>query len=44
VTGSDHVGELGTDEIILKFILKKQHMGVWTGFIWLRIRSNGGGL
>jgi len=41
--GKDHFGDRGADgRIILKFILKKQHMGVWTGFIWLRIATSGG--
>jgi hypothetical protein len=34
--------ELGVYErIILKCILKKQDMKLWTGFIWLGTRSNG---
>jgi hypothetical protein len=42
--GRDHyLGDLSIGErIILKFILKKQDVRVWTGFIWLRIRSSDG--
>jgi hypothetical protein len=36
-------GRLGIDAIIvLKWILKKQEMWVWTKFIWLRIGTSGG--
>jgi hypothetical protein len=39
--GRNHLGDLSIDErIILKWILKKQGMRMWTGFMWLRIRTN----
>jgi hypothetical protein len=38
----DHLGELYVDSrMILKGILKKYNLRVWTGFIWLRIGSSG---
>jgi hypothetical protein len=37
----DHLQDLGFDRIILKWILKKQDEGMWTGFIWLRIGTSG---
>jgi hypothetical protein len=30
------------DRIILEWILEKECEKVWTGFIWLRIRTSGG--
>jgi hypothetical protein len=37
----DHLGELGIDgRKILKQIIKKQSVRVWTGFIWLGIQSS----
>jgi hypothetical protein len=41
--GKDHSEDLGIDErIILKWILGKYGLGVWTGFIWLRMGIGGG--
>jgi hypothetical protein len=42
--GRDHLAGLGTDySIILKWILKIGCKGVeWTGFIWLKIGTDGG--
>jgi len=36
-----HFGDLVADGIILKWILQKQDIKVWTGFIWLRIGTSG---
>jgi hypothetical protein len=34
---------LGVDErIILKLILKKYYMRVWTEFVWLKTETSGG--
>jgi hypothetical protein len=34
----DHWGDSGADgKIILRWIFRKWDVGVWTGFIWLRI-------
>jgi hypothetical protein len=30
------------DKVILKWMLKKEGVSLWTGFNWLRIWSNGG--
>jgi hypothetical protein len=39
----DHLGDLDVDRrIILEWILEKFIGKVWTGFIWLRIRTSGG--
>jgi hypothetical protein len=38
----DHSEVLDADGRILKWILKKQGVGVWNGFIWLRISTGGG--
>jgi hypothetical protein len=36
----DHLGDLVVDgRMILRRIIRKQ---MWTGFMWLRIESNGG--
>jgi hypothetical protein len=29
------------ERIILEWILKEQHVRVWTGFVWIRIGSRG---
>jgi hypothetical protein len=40
--GSNRLGDIGIDErIILKRILKKYLMGMWTGVVCLRIGSGG---
>jgi hypothetical protein len=37
------LGRIGLDgRIILKIILKKYDVMVWTGFIWLRVGTSGG--
>jgi len=38
----DHLGDLGIAGIILKCILNKYGVKMWTGFIWLRIGMSGG--
>jgi len=39
----DHLGDPGLDgRIILRWILRKWHMGVWTGSSWLRIGTGVG--
>jgi hypothetical protein len=41
--GRDHSENIGVDvRIILEWILGKQGEKVWTGYIWLRIGTNGG--
>jgi hypothetical protein len=42
--GRHHVGggQAEGGKIILKWVLKKQDMRVWTGVIWLRIRPSDG--
>jgi hypothetical protein len=36
--GRGHMEDLGVDEIvILKWILRKEGVRLWTGFIWLRM-------
>jgi len=41
----DHLGGLGVDgRIILRWILRKWDVGVWTGSSWLRIGTGGGHL
>jgi hypothetical protein len=36
--GRDHLGDLGVDgKIILKRILGKQDVRMWTAFIWLKM-------
>jgi hypothetical protein len=41
----DHWGDLGVEEkIILRWILRKLDVGVWTGLGWLRIQTDGGHL
>jgi hypothetical protein len=40
--GRDHADDLGVDgKIILEWILWKEGGTLWTGFIWLRIGTNG---
>jgi hypothetical protein len=38
----NHSEDMGVDGIILKWILEKKRVMVWTGFIWLRIGTSGG--
>jgi len=41
--GRDHLGDIGVDgRIILRWIFRKQHLGVWTGSRWLRIGTGVG--
>ena len=41
----DHLVDTGVDErIILRWILKKWYVEVWTGSSWLNIRIGGGHL
>jgi hypothetical protein len=41
--GIDHLEDVGLDwRIILKCILEKTDVSVWTAFIWLRIWTSGG--
>jgi hypothetical protein len=43
--GKNHYKDLDVGgRIILRWILEKQDGVVWTGFIWLRIGTSGGGL
>ena len=36
----DHLYDLGIDgRIVSKWVLRKQGMGKWTGFIWFMIRT-----
>jgi hypothetical protein len=38
----DHWGDTGIDRrIILRWILRKCDVGVWTGLSWLRIETGG---
>ena len=38
----DHLGDPGVDgKIILRWILRKWDVGVWTGSSWLRIERGG---
>jgi len=38
----DHLGDPGVDgRIILRWIFRKLDVGVWTGSIWVRIRTGG---
>jgi hypothetical protein len=41
VKGRDHSEDLGVDERILEWIVMEYVRKVWTGFIWLRIRTSG---
>jgi hypothetical protein len=39
----DHLEDPGVDgRIILRGIIRKWGVGVWTGLLWLRIRTGGG--
>jgi hypothetical protein len=41
--GKSHLGNVGIHgRIILKWSSQQQNKRVWTRFIWLRIRTNGG--
>jgi hypothetical protein len=41
----DHLEDPGIDgRLILRWILRKWDVGVWTGFSWLRIEKGGGHL
>ena len=41
----DHLGDSGIDgRVILRWIVRKWDVGVWTGLIWLRIATDGGHL
>ena len=41
----DHLEDPGVDgRIILRWIFRKWDVGVWTGLIWLRIRTGDGHL
>jgi len=41
----DHSDDLGVNgRTILEWILRKEGGWMWTGFIWLRIGTNGGPL
>jgi len=43
VREGDHLGDPGVDgRIILRWIFSKWDVRVWTGSIWLRIRTGGG--
>jgi len=43
--GKNHLGDPGVDvRIILRWILKKRDVGVWTGSSWVRIGTGGGHL
>jgi hypothetical protein len=38
-----HLGNLGVyGKVVLKWILEKRGVKMWTGLIWLKIGSNGG--
>jgi hypothetical protein len=40
----DHLGDLGVDGIILRWIFRKWDVGEWTGSLWLRIGTGCGHL
>ena len=43
--GKVHLGDPGVDgRIILRWIFRNWHAGVWTGSSWLRIGTGGGHL
>jgi hypothetical protein len=43
--GKNHWGDPVVDGgMILEWIFRKWHMGVWTGLSWLRIETGGGHL
>jgi hypothetical protein len=43
--GKNHCGDPGVEgRIILRWILRKWYVGVWTGSSWLRIGTGGGHL
>jgi hypothetical protein len=41
----DHLGDPGVDErVIIRWIVRKWDVGLWTGSSWLRIGTGGGHL
>jgi hypothetical protein len=41
--GRDHLGDKGVNgRVMLKWILQKYGIGVWTEFNWIKIQSSGG--
>ena len=45
VSDTDHLEDPGVDgRVILRWILRKWDMGVWTGSSWLKIGTGGGHL
>jgi hypothetical protein len=40
--GRDHSEDLGADGRRIVSVIKKWGQRAWIGFIWLRIRTNGG--
>jgi hypothetical protein len=43
--GRDHLEDQSVDgSIIIRWIIRKWHVGVWTGSSWLRIGTGGGHL
>jgi hypothetical protein len=45
LTVKDHWGDPGVDgRIVLKWIFRKWDVVLWTGLIWLRIKTDGGHL
>jgi hypothetical protein len=41
VTERDHLGELGADRSILRWIFRKEDVVAWTGLIRLRVGTDG---